>query len=88
MREVFRVYRGDIRDVMDKIEDEEATRYVFVDEIIETVREGLIPELCYLTSDNTTIYSSFLIDHACLEEFERVSLQCCGFKCDLALYFL
>ena len=88
MRRMFDVSRWDIRDVVDKVEDEDGTRYVFVDDVVEAVKDDVIPELCYLTSDNITIYNSFLLDSTCLAEFESVSPQCVQFKCNLAHYFL
>lgn len=80
--------RWNINDVVESEVHEEGVKYRFDDSVIERVREDVIPELCYLTSDNITIYNSFLLDRNCLEEFESVSPQCVGFKCDLAHYFL
>ena len=68
--------------------DEEHTRYVFHRNITAKVQDKVIPELCYLTSQNITIYNSFLLDRTCLREFESVSAECRGFKCELAHWFL
>lgn len=88
VRQIFGVERWNINDVVESEVHEEGVKYRFDDSVIERVREDVIPELCYLTSDNITIYNSFLLDRNCLEEFESVSPQCVGFKCDLAHYFL
>ena len=88
IRQMFGVDRWDINDIVNTTEDEGGARFEFVDAITRAVKEDVIPELCYLTSENITIYNSFLLDSTCLAEFESVSPQCRGFKCDLAHYFL
>jgi len=88
MRQILDVDRWDVKNVVDEEENEDGVYHVFDDEIVEAMQEDVIPELCYLTSDNITIYNSYLLDRHCLEEFESVSPSCRGFKCDVAHYFL
>jgi len=88
VRQMLGVNRWQIINIVDSEVHEEGVKYRFDDDVIERVREDVIPELCYLTSDNITFGNSFLLDKNCLEEFESVSPQCLGFKCDLAHYFL
>ena len=88
MRQMFGVDRWDIYDVVNPTEDEGGAGFEYHDWITRLFKEDMIPELCYLKSENITIYNSFLLDSTCLAEFESVSPQCRGFKCDLAHYFL
>jgi hypothetical protein len=85
IRNIFDLEQHDNDDIVSEGKD---TKYIFDEAIRKTLREDVIPELCYLTSDNITIYNSFLLDHTCLQHFEQVSPQCRDFKCQLAHYFL
>ena len=88
MRDVFYVNQGDINDIVETEESEEGRKIVWTSGVVEAVNNDVIPELCYLNSQNITIYNSFLLDRTCLEALEGVSPECRGFKCDLAHYFL
>ena len=88
IRRVFGIRRWDVDDIVEKVESEEGTTYRLTDSIIEAVENDIIPELCYMTPENITIYNSYLLDKQCLEEFESVSPQCRGFRCNIVRYFL
>jgi hypothetical protein len=88
VRQIFGIGRWEFDDVVDTIQDEEGTSWMFTEGVVEAVENDIIPELCYLTPDNFTIYNSFLLDKHCMEAMESVSPDCRGFRCDLAHYFL
>jgi len=58
------------------------------DNVLEAITENLVPELCGLTSDNCTVYNSFLLDCNCIEKFEKMSPQCRTLPCDLITHVL
>ena len=88
IRNMFDLRRRDVEDIVEKVTTEEGTTYRFTEGIIEALENDMIPELCYMTPENITIYNSFLLDKQCLEEFESVSPQCRGFRCNIVRYFL
>jgi len=57
-------------------------------EVEDALVENLIPELCFLRSDNCTIYNSFVLDCNCVEEFEKLSPQCRTLPCDFVKHAL
>ena len=89
---LFDVDRWEVYDILDldsvsTEETEEGIRVHFRFNFHNTV-EKHIPELCYMTLENITIFNSYLLDKQCLEEFESVSPQCRGFRCNAVRYFL
>ena len=88
IRNIFDIRRRDVDDIVKKVTTEEGTTYRFKRSIIKTLENDMIPELCYMTPENITIYNSFLLDKQCLKEFESVSPQCRGFRCNAVRYFL
>ncbi|KAL5271212.1 hypothetical protein ACHWQZ_G001751 [Mnemiopsis leidyi] len=88
IRQILGIRKWDVEDLVDKVTTEEGTAYRFTEGIVEAVENHVIPELCYLTAENFTVYNSFLLDKQCLEEFDSVSPQCRGFRCNVVRYFL
>jgi len=85
-RNLFGIYQSDIDYMVESYDHDGETRYTFGEGFDEAIQEKMIPELCYLTSKNYTLYNSYLLDDFLLEQLEKMSPECQSFKCDVLHY--
>ena len=88
VRRLFDISSWHVKYMVDEVRTGKGTTYRLRKSIIDAVENKYIPELCYMTLENITIFNSYLLDKQCLEEFESVSPQCRGFRCNTVRYFL